>query len=62
MERSVNYLYKVAQSSSYQILKIKVSIPVLLKFLLDYLKSTFAQNLNIIPKCGPAIKKDIIKI
>ena len=49
------YLYKTGQNSSYQMLKIfKTSSACILT---NYLKSTFAQNLNMIPQFGPYLKK-----
>ena len=57
----VNYLYKIAQI--HLIKYLKVLKPVLLVFIQNYLKYTFALNLNTIPQYGPPIlKKDIIKM
>ena len=53
--KHISYLYKIAQNSSYQILKsFKTSSASILTKLL---KSTFALNSNTIPQYGHPIKK-----
>ena len=55
MNEHTNYLYKIDLNKHLKFLR-----PILLVFLLNYLKSTFALKLNTIPQYGPLIKKNII--